>query len=108
MRRFPFKDLEVSDRLADGLVKAGFPSSIDYYRLSEKDKLTEEEIRALVSKLLYTKERFWIEDGLLCDRWQSLHGKCCSTVFRNPEVKNEYLLVSDFGIYRWSPDVEVD
>lgn len=108
MRRFPFKDLDVSDRLAEGLDKAGFASSLDYYRLSEKDKLTEEEIRALVSKSQYTKERFWIEGGLLCDRMRSLHGKYCATVFRNPKVKNDYILVSDFGIYHWSPGVEVD
>ena len=108
MRRFPFKDLEVSDRLAEGLVKAGLASSPGYHRLSEKDKLTEEEIRALVSKSQYTKERFWIEGGLLCDRMRSVHGKYCATVFRNPEVKNDYILVSDFGIYHWSPGVEVD
>lgn len=46
---FPFKDPEVADRFADGLLKAGLagkPSG--YYKLSEEDKLTGEEIRALV------------------------------------------------------------
>ena len=49
MWMLPFKDPEVADRLADGLLKAGLhghPS--DYFIVSEEDRLTGDEIRALV------------------------------------------------------------
>ncbi len=49
MYNWPFKDLKVSDHFVDGLIKAGWlgkPS--EYYRVSEEDRLTGEEIRALV------------------------------------------------------------
>jgi hypothetical protein len=45
----PFKDLEVADRLADGLLKAGLPGQPSgYCKVSQEDKLTGEEIRPLV------------------------------------------------------------
>ena len=43
---WPFKNVEVFDRLAEGLVKAGLrgdPS--DYYKVVEENKLTGKEIR---------------------------------------------------------------
>jgi tetratricopeptide (TPR) repeat protein len=46
---FPFKEPEVVDRLADGLLKAGLlgqPSG--YYKIFQKNKLAVEEIRELV------------------------------------------------------------
>jgi hypothetical protein len=44
-----FKDLEVADRLADGLLKAGLPGQPSgYCKVSQEDKLTGEEIRPLV------------------------------------------------------------
>jgi adenylate cyclase len=46
---FPFKDPEVADRFADGLLKAGLAGEpAGYYKFSEEDKLSGEEIRALV------------------------------------------------------------
>jgi adenylate cyclase len=51
----------------------------------------------------------WIEGDMLCNQWQiQIFGiKHCMTVFRNPEgtpeTKDEYLAVSDFGIFRCSP-----
>ena len=49
MQFFPFKDLEVADRLADGLLKAGLPGQPSgYCKVSQEDKLTGEEIKPLV------------------------------------------------------------
>ncbi len=45
---FPFKDPTVADRLAKGLLKAGLPGKTSgYYKVSEKDRLSGEEIRPL-------------------------------------------------------------
>jgi hypothetical protein len=46
---WPFKDMKVAERFADGLLKAGLhgqPSG--YYKISEEHKLSGEEIRELV------------------------------------------------------------
>ena len=43
---WPFKNVEVFDRLAEGLVKAGLPGDpSDYYKVVEENKLTGKEIR---------------------------------------------------------------
>ncbi|UCD79291.1 MAG: tetratricopeptide repeat protein, partial [Desulfobacterales bacterium] len=99
MFKFPFKDLGVSDRLADGILKAGLPDqSRGYYKISSEQKLTGDEIRELVfgrttisslnNDLTYrskegkatwiTKRAYgwkdsgvsWIEGDMLCDQWQ--------------------------------------
>jgi hypothetical protein len=50
-----------------------------------------------------------IEGDMLCDQWETkLFGsKNCMTIFRNPEskpeMKDEYLAVSNFGVHRLSP-----
>ncbi|UCH22195.1 MAG: tetratricopeptide repeat protein [Deltaproteobacteria bacterium] len=115
MFKFPFKDLGVSDRLADGILKAGLPDqSHGYYRLSSEQKLTGDEIRELVfgrttlgaldndlidrskeGKATWVTKSIgwndsgvsWIEDDMLCDQWQIRWSgqKFCMTVFRNPE-----------------------
>ena len=46
MSRFPFKDPEVCDRLADGLLKAGILGK-RYYKFYEKNRLSGEKIREL-------------------------------------------------------------
>jgi TolB-like protein/class 3 adenylate cyclase/Flp pilus assembly protein TadD len=53
--------------------------------------------------------RSWIEDGMLCNQWE-IHFtglKYCMSIFRNPEgtpeMKNEYIGVSDFGFHPFSP-----
>jgi TolB-like protein/Flp pilus assembly protein TadD len=108
LRRYPFKDLKVSDRLAEGLFKAGvpteFPKGPGYFRLSEEDRLTGEEIRALLSRHKHAKERYWVEGAFLCERREILPhiGKNCRTVFHNPELKNQHLLVSDLEYDRWT------
>ena len=51
MYMFPFKDLEVSDRFAGGLIKAGagqLKEPLDYPKISKKNKLTGNEIRKLL------------------------------------------------------------
>jgi TolB-like protein/predicted Zn-dependent protease len=147
MQFFPFKDIDVSDRLADGLVKAGLhgqPSG--YYKVSKKYQLSGEEIntltfgrtvtgispfkplvwrihRTLNGEMTYQGNwpfsmmtpgesgsgKSWIEGDLLCDQWEYIFQgiKYCMTVYENPEgtskEKNQYLFVTDFGIFPWSP-----
>jgi TolB-like protein/class 3 adenylate cyclase/Flp pilus assembly protein TadD len=49
MQFFPFKDPEVADRLADGLLKAGLPGQTSgYCKVSHEHKLIGEKIRPLV------------------------------------------------------------
>jgi hypothetical protein len=137
---WPLKDPKTAARLADGLIKAGLsgqPSG--YYKVSEGNKLTGEEIRALcfgrtvAGVDLWSGEKWWvdrtkegettfrglypgvttgtswIEGDMLCNQWQVHSGKrkYCGPVFRNPEGtperKNEYLLITDIGIYPFSP-----
>jgi hypothetical protein len=46
---FPFKDPAVQKSFADGLIKAGLPGKPGgYYKISKKNKLTEEEIKDLI------------------------------------------------------------
>ena len=46
MYNWPFQDLEVADRFADGLIRAGMPGQF-YYKVSKENKLSGEEIRDL-------------------------------------------------------------
>jgi len=150
MQFFPFRDLEVADRLADGLLKAGLPGQPSgYCKVSQEDKLTGEEIRPLVFgrtitgfsplkhasspawRIHRTKDgeityqgdwpfsiegagssasgKSWIEGDMLCDQWKYIFRglKYHMAVYRNPEgtpeMKNQYLFVTDFGIFPWSP-----
>jgi adenylate cyclase len=147
MQFFPFKDLEVADRLADGLLKVGLPGQPSgYCKVSQEDKLTGEEIRPLVFgrtvtglsplnglewRIHRTKDgeityqgswpfsameagasasgKSWIEGDMLCDQWKYIFRglKYHMAVYRNPEgtpeMKNQYLFVTDFGIFPWSP-----
>jgi tetratricopeptide (TPR) repeat protein len=51
MYMFPFKDFEVSDRFAGGLIKAGaglLGEIIDYPKISKKNKLAGDEIKNLI------------------------------------------------------------
>jgi tetratricopeptide (TPR) repeat protein len=48
MSGWPFKEQKDTDRLAQGLVKAGFPGpAFDYCKISKQNKLTGKEIRKL-------------------------------------------------------------
>lgn len=51
----------------------------------------------------------WIEDGMLCNQWK-IHVvglKHCMSIYRNPEgtpeMKNEYIGVSNFDFHPFSP-----
>jgi TolB-like protein len=103
---WPLKDPKTADRLADGLIKAGLsgqPSG--YYKVSEENKLTGEEIRRLsfgrtvAGVDLWSGEKWWvdrtkegetnfrglypglttgtswIEGDMLCHQWQVHSGK---------------------------------
>ena len=59
---WPFKNVEVFDRLAEGLVKAGFPGNpSDYYKLVEENKLTGKEIRETLFGHTQTAIESWGE-----------------------------------------------
>jgi len=68
LTNMPFKDPEIADRFANGLIKAGLPGeSSAYYKIYEENRLTGEEIRALVFgrtvtgfNRWYPKKQFWI------------------------------------------------
>ena len=96
---YPFKDSEVADRFADGLLKAGLPGKPSgYYKISEKNRLTGKDLRELV--LGTDRSKYWIEGDMLCTKkWKLLSG--CYPVFRNPEGtperNDEYLLIHGAG-----------
>jgi len=129
MSFWPFKDEEVAGRFADGLLKAGLigrPS--EYYKVCEEDKLTGEEIRALVIgrrvagsavvggeqtgypfQVVSESARYWIEGDLLCTQWQTSTQTLdyCAPVFRNregtPEGLDEYLIITHYSFVTFSP-----
>ena len=100
----PFKDEEVADRLADGVLKAGLtgqPSG--YYKIYEENRMTGKQLRELTVGT--DSSKYWIEGDMLCTKkWEWLSG--CYPVFRNPEGtpegKNEYLLVHGAGSFPFS------
>ena len=130
---FPFKDPEVAERFASGLLKTGlFGERAGYYKLREEDKLSGEEIKALVfgrtvcgsdGCIDRTKQgqatyhamhvsdsgRSWIEGDMLCNQCKTrLKGfKNCGPVFRNNEATagllNEYLWITNEGFITFSP-----
>jgi adenylate cyclase len=64
----PFKDLEVAERFAEGLLKAGLPGQPSgYYKVSKENRLTGEEIRDVFSGRTVTGfypiygYQFWME-----------------------------------------------
>jgi TolB-like protein len=131
---YPFKDPEVAERFADGLLKAGvIGERSGYYKVSEEDRLTCEEIKALVfgrkvsgsegiidrtkdGKATISRGFFDSENGtsrvegdMLCNQWQTLGRgiKNCAPVFRNPEGTpdglDEYLWITDLKFITFSP-----
>ena len=113
---FPFKNPEDADRLADGLLKAGLqgkPSG--YYKVSEENRLTGEEIKdlffghtqtglwlgrpwaisrtregkaaLLLDSKVIASGRSWIEGDMLCHQWEKRYEglKYYISIFRNPE-----------------------
>jgi len=106
MRLTPFKNLKIADQFAEGCAKAGLSEnrSSFYYKISDGNRLTGEQIRALVfgrkviglvlrggsggiidrsidGKAIYRglisgsdSGKSWVENNLLCDQWQELFG----------------------------------
>ena len=112
---FPLKT-EHADRFAEGLLKAGLPGKPGgYYKVSEKLKLSGEEIRSLFlgkkaigiwGKSQWTINRpkdgeatfwwgtkiigngkSWVEGDALCNQWRDRYGglSYCGDVYRNPQ-----------------------
>ena len=103
MSNYPFKDLQVTERLAEGFIMAGIqgePSG--FYKISADNRLTGEEIRELffgrkvTGFTLATGKQWWversqdgkaalrdgddsdsgkswIEEDMLCDQWDNLY-----------------------------------
>jgi TolB-like protein/class 3 adenylate cyclase/Flp pilus assembly protein TadD len=135
VRDFPFKTPRIVDLIVEGFIKSGLSLTApsDYYKISDENRLTGQQIRALVfgrkivgmegwferssaGSTIYRglitgsdKGQSWIEDDLLCDQWQERYGgnKICYPVFRNsegtPENKDEYLYITDLDIFPFSP-----
>jgi TolB-like protein/Flp pilus assembly protein TadD len=134
LRDFPFKNPKIVDRIVDGFVESGLSKSrsSDYYKILNENRLTGQQIRSLVfgrkiigleglfersndGRATYRghitgsdKGQSWIENDLLCDKWQERYGgyKICYPVFRNPEGKSEnqdeYLYITDLRIFSFS------
>jgi TolB-like protein/class 3 adenylate cyclase/Tfp pilus assembly protein PilF len=134
MRHTPFINLRIADRLAEGYAKAGLPKdgSSFYYKISDENRLTGEEISELVfgrktigmkgilertndGKAFYRdlisgsdNGKSWVDNDLLCNQWEELYEghKICYPVFRNPdgkaEKKNEYIYLTDFAFDTFS------
>ncbi len=103
MTFWPFKDLQVMERIAEGYIKAGMPGEPSgFYKMSKENRLTGEEIRELffgrkvTGFTLGTKKQWWversqdgkatirdgdksdsgkswIEENMLCDQWDNLY-----------------------------------
>ena len=100
---FSFKNLQVTESFAEGLVKAGMPGEpSDFYKISAENRLKGEEIKKqffgrkvvgfnMVTGKQWTVERSqsgkamvldgdkadtgksWIEEDMLCDQWDNLY-----------------------------------
>ena len=95
-----FRDPEVNERLASGLLKAGLPGEPSgYYKIYEENRLTGKELKKLI--LGSDIGKWWVESDMLCSKWK-LFDDSCFPVFRNPdgtpEGKDEYLLINFIGI----------
>jgi hypothetical protein len=103
MTRYPLKDLQVMERIAEGYIRAGLPGEPSgFYKISAENRLTGEEIRELflgrkvsginmVSEKQWWIERnqdgkatvrdgdnadtgkSWVEEDMLCDQWDNLY-----------------------------------
>jgi TolB-like protein/Flp pilus assembly protein TadD len=120
MLQHPYDNQEVTELFAEGLRKAGCQSfRSDSYLLFEDNKLTEKELKDLLSDrqiLILSSADWtgvpsnnlerWIEGDLLC--YQLLEFPLCGPVFRNLKNKsrmiNEYFYLNDFWIFPFYVD----
>jgi TolB-like protein/class 3 adenylate cyclase/Tfp pilus assembly protein PilF len=113
----PYNTPEVTDRLAQGLIKAGIPEEA-YYTVSDDYRIDGDKIRELVFgrtmqilEPMYGVElffeiatdgkatrsndngRFWTNNDMLCFKWQkprnALGAEWCGPVFKNPRGSPE-------------------
>jgi TolB-like protein/Tfp pilus assembly protein PilF len=113
----PYNTPEVTDRLAQGLIKAGIPEEV-YYTVSDDHRLDGDKISAMIfGRTMQVLEptygvelffeidkdgkatrsndngRFWIDNDMLCFKWQkpknALGAEWCGPVFRNPYGSQE-------------------
>jgi tetratricopeptide (TPR) repeat protein len=113
----PYNTPEVTDRLAQGLIKAGMPEEV-YYTVSDDHRLDGDKISAMIfgrtmqvleptygvelffeiakdGKAIRSNDngRFWINNDMLCFKWQkpknALGAEWCGPVFRNPDGSQE-------------------
>lgn len=119
---FQFKEMTVSDRLAEGLLKAGmrdgFPPG--YYKIFEENRLSGDKIKELLSTgqvLGAHHTNSWVEGDMLCSNAEISDGeytKVCYPIYRNPggtiekrdsdrAKRHEYLTLEYTGIFPWSP-----
>jgi adenylate cyclase len=103
MTNWPFKDLQVMERFAEGCIKAGLPGEpTGFYKVSTENRLTGEEIKELffgrkvtgftpgTGKQWWIERsqdgkatlcdgdeadtgKSWIEENMLCDQWDNLY-----------------------------------
>jgi TolB-like protein len=133
MQDFPFKNSKIVARFVEGFVLSGLSkSALSYYKILDENRLTGQQIKALVFGRKVIGLEGWIErdkDGsanyrghisgsdkgqsriendLLCDKWQERYGghKICYPVFRNPdgnpENQDEYFYITDLKIFPFS------
>ncbi|MBW2002306.1 MAG: hypothetical protein JRI30_07310 [Deltaproteobacteria bacterium] len=112
MYMFPFKDLEVSDRFAGGLIKAGaglLKEPLDYPKISKKNKLTGNEIRKLLfgrsiiaSAFGFEWQIFFTEDGKA--NWQASWESASGTYW----IEGDQLWIQwkyKYAGLKWSNDI---
>jgi hypothetical protein len=85
MQFLPFKDREVADRYAEGLLKAGMEGTPSgYYKILEENRLTAEEIkelqigRTVTGIHIWTGGQWWLEyseDGKKFKYWTKIKDK---------------------------------
>ena len=103
MTRYPFRNLQVMERIAESYVQAGLPGDPSgFYKISAENRLNENELRQLffgqkVAGINMVSEkqwwidrnqggeatiqngdkfdtgRSWIEDDMLCDQWENIY-----------------------------------
>lgn len=122
MHWFPFKDMAVSDRLAEGLLKAGMRHGFapGYYKILEENRLSGEKIKKLLSTgqvPAANNTNAWVEGDMLCSNEEISDGeytKACYPIYRDPGgsiekrdsdhgKRYEYLTLRYSGSIPWDP-----
>jgi TolB-like protein/class 3 adenylate cyclase/Flp pilus assembly protein TadD len=85
---FPFRNRDIADRFATGLLKVGWPGDSSYYKIYEENKLTGEELSGLIYGHTITgvhpvtNEQWWIQTSL---NGESMHrGARLDILFSKP------------------------